>query len=483
MQLKDILQGVAPTRILGPESVEVGTLGFDSRKAAPGMAFFALKGEASDGHDYMEAAASAGVAAIVCERLPENPHAGVTYVLTPDSHLTMGIMARNFHGDPSSKLKLVGVTGTNGKTTVATLLYDLFGKLGYKTGLVSTVKYMVAGKAEEATRTTPDVLRLNELISRMVDAGCDYCFMEVSSHSVVQRRIAGLTFAGGMFTNITLDHLDYHKTMAAYIKAKKGFFDSLPKEAFALVNGDDRNGQVMLQNCKAKKHTFALRTPADFKGRIVDQRIDGMLLELDRTEVWVRFIGRFNASNLLAVYAAALLLGADKTEVLTTLSVLTPPDGRLEFFNSENGVTAVVDYAHTPDALKNVIDTLSEVKGGGRLIVVAGCGGNRDASKRPLMAKIAAEGGDMAILTSDNPRKEDPDEILRQMEAGIPVERRNRVMIISNRKEAIRAAAMYAKKDDIILVAGKGHENYQEINGIRHHFDDREEVAEALKIR
>ncbi|MBP3356180.1 MAG: UDP-N-acetylmuramoyl-L-alanyl-D-glutamate--2,6-diaminopimelate ligase [Rikenellaceae bacterium] len=481
MKLEDLLQGVEPLRIAGDAGVEIEALTFDSRKAERGSLFFALEGEQSDGHDYIGAAVERGAAAVVCQRLPQECLPGVTYVVTADSHEAMGRMASAFYGYPSRRLKLVGVTGTNGKTTTATLLYDLFRGLGYKAGLISTVVYRIDTERVESTHTTPDALTLNRLLAQMADRGCDYCFMEVSSHSVVQRRIAGLEFAGGIFTNITHDHLDYHKTFAEYIRAKKLFFDGLPAGAFALTNIDDRNGRVMVQNTAARVSTLSLCGAADFRCRIVEMHLEGMELRVDGRELWVGFLGRFNAYNTLSVYAAAVLLGADREEVLRGISALRAVSGRFEAIRSPKGVTAIVDYAHTPDALQNVIDTINEIRRPGqKLYVVVGCGGNRDATKRPVMAAIAAAGGDLAVFTSDNPRKEDPDRILAQMREGVT--EGERYLVIRDRREAIRTAVAMAAPGDIVLVAGKGHENYQIIGECKSHFDDHEEVAEAFKI-
>ena len=479
--LAKLLQDVEVLEVKGDTSVSVSALAFDSRQVGPGTLFFATRGTRVDGHDYIEAAVANGASAVVCETLPAQQAPGVTYVRVADSTQALGLMASNFYDRPSRKLKLVGVTGTNGKTTTATLLYDLFRKLGYKVGLISTVVYRIDDRRIDSTHTTPDSIRLNEMLAEMVEVGCAYCFMEVSSHSLVQHRTAGLTFAGGMFSNITHDHLDYHKTFAAYIKAKKSFFDGLPRGAFALTNLDDRNGMVMVQNTKADVKTYSLKSFADFRCRIVEMHFDGMLLNLNDREVWVNFLGRFNAYNLTCVYGTAVLLGADRDEVLRILSELRPVDGRFEAIHSKEGVTAIVDYAHTPDALQNVIDTINEIRTPDRhLYVVVGCGGNRDATKRPEMAHIAASGGDMAILTSDNPRLEDPEAIIEQMKAGL--EPGDRYLAITNRREAIRTAVALAHPGDIILVAGKGHETYQDAGGVKSHFDDREEVRQAMHI-
>ena len=477
--LDELLQGVEVRSLVGDGTVAVGRLEFDSRKVVPGTLFFATRGTQADGHAYIPAAVAAGAAAVVCEELPAERPVGVTFVQVPDSTVALGQVASAFYGHPSRRLKLVGVTGTNGKTTTATLLYRMFRRLGYKAGLISTVVYCVDDREIPSTHTTPDSIRLNAMMAEMVEAGCDYCFMEVSSHSLVQHRTAGLAFVGGIFSNITHDHLDYHKTFAEYIRAKKLFFDGLPAGAFALTNADDRNGMVMVQNTKATVKTYALQSFADFRCRIVETLLDGMLLNLDGSEVWVKFLGRFNAYNLTSVYATALLLDARRDEVLRILSDLTSVDGRFEPIHSKEGVTAIVDYAHTPDALQNVIGTINEIrKKDQRLYVVVGCGGNRDATKRPEMAKIAVDGSDMAVLTSDNPRLEEPGAIIEQMKSGL--EPSARYLAITDRREAIKAAVALARPGDIILVAGKGHETYQDVGGVKHHFDDREEVRAAF---
>ena len=477
--LRELLVDVEVLSTAGDLSVEIDNLEFDSREAKPGTLFFAMRGTQTDGHRFIGAAVGLGASAVVCEELPEELCGGVTYVRVADSTVALGRIASAFYGHPSRNLKLVGITGTNGKTTTATLLYRLFRRLGYKVGLISTVTYCIDTEQRESTHTTPDGIRLNRMMAEMVEAGCDYCFMEVSSHSLVQHRTAGLAFVGGIFSNITHDHLDYHKTFAEYIRAKKLFFDGLPAGAFALTNADDRNGMVMVQNTKATVKTYALQSFADFRCRIVETLLDGMLLNLDGSEVWVKFLGRFNAYNLTSVYATALLLGARRDEVLRILSDLTSVDGRFEPIHSKEGVTAIVDYAHTPDALQNVIGTINEIrKKDQRLYVVVGCGGNRDATKRPEMAKIAVDGSDMAVLTSDNPRLEEPGAIIEQMKSGL--EPGARYLAITDRREAIKAAVALARPGDIILVAGKGHETYQDVGGVKHHFDDREEVRAAF---
>ncbi len=479
MTISQLLNDVAITSLTGGQGgdTRISSLALDSRSVEKGALFCAVRGSASDGHAYISSAIEKGASAILCEELPATPVPGVAYILVADSHAAMGVIAANFYDNPSRKLSLVGVTGTNGKTTTATLLYDMFRKLGYRAGLISTVVYKVDTREIPATHTTPDAITLNGLLAGMVDAGCDYCFMEVSSHSIVQGRIAGLTFAGGLFTNITHDHLDYHGTFAEYIRAKKAFFDSLPGHAFALVNVDDRNGRVMVQNCKARVRTFALKCPSDYHCQLLETHMDGMLLNVDNNEVWVGFLGRFNAYNLLGVYAAAVELGVERQEALRILSGLHAVSGRFETVRAGDGRIAIVDYAHTPDALQNVIDTINEIRTPAqKLFVVVGCGGNRDAAKRPVMARIAASGGGLAILTSDNPRKEDPEAILNDMTAGL--DPTHKYLRITDRREAIRTAATMAAPGDIILVAGKGHENYQIIGEVKHHFDDKEIITE-----
>lgn len=482
MGLKDILNGVKAVSWTGPKDAEIASLTFDSRTAGEGSLFFALAGTSFDGHVFIAAAVEKGASAVVCERLPEELKTGVAYIVTEDAHAALGLAASAFYGNPSTKLRLVGITGTNGKTTTATLLFDMFCSLGYKCGLVSTVVYRIEGKSMESTHTTPDPIRLNGMLAEMADAGCEYCFMEVSSHSIVQERIAGLTFEGGVFTNITHDHLDYHGTFAEYIRAKKMFFDRLPEKAFALVNTDDRNGFVMVQNTKAAVTTYGMQGRPDFRVRIMETHFHGMLLNIDGNELWVKFIGRFNAYNLLAVYAAARLLGAEKEEVLRALSSLNPVDGRFQTIRSGDGITAIVDYAHTPDALQKAIDTINEIRTPEqKLYILAGCGGDRDRTKRPVMGRIAAAGGDLAILTSDNPRSEDPAAIIDEMKADIGPGAK--YLSICDRAEAIKTAVMMASPGDIILVAGKGHETYQIIGDVRHHLDDREEIEAAFAAK
>ena len=478
-QLSQILSAITPRAFTAKADCEITALQYDSRKVEAGNCFFAIRGTQSDGHDYIDKAIEQGAAAIVCEKMPEKLTDGVSYIEVEDSNAAMADIAAAYYDNPSRQLSLVGVTGTNGKTTIATLLYDLYRAMGYKAGLISTVVYRIGERAVDSTHTTPDAIRLNAMLREMVDIGCDYCFMEVSSHSVVQERIRGLKFRGAIFTNLTHDHLDYHGTFAEYIKAKKRLFDSLDKRAFALTNCDDRNGEVMVQNCRAEISRYSLRQMADFRCKILETHFDGMLLKIENNEVWVNFLGRFNASNLMAVYGAARLLGAEDQELLQGLSTLHSVSGRFEPVRSEDGKVAIVDYAHTPDALENVISTINDIRGEGqRLIVVCGCGGDRDATKRPEMAAIASREADIAILTSDNPRTEEPEKILDQMMQG--VEAGAQVLRITDRREAIRTAVMLARKGDIILVAGKGHETYQIIGREKLHFDDREELRAAF---
>lgn len=477
--LSELIENTRVRALHGDAATAVGALTYDSRSVAPGSCFFAVAGTRCDGHDFIAAAIAKGAAAVVCARLPETLAEGVAYVVVEDPAGAMADMAAAFYDYPSRQLRLVGVTGTNGKTTTATLLYDLVRALGHKAGLISTVIYKIDEKTVEATHTTPDTIRLNAMMREMADAGCEYCFMECSSHAIVQERTRGLHFAGGLFSNITHDHLDYHKTFAAYIKAKQLFFDGLPAGAFALTNIDDRNGRVMVQNTAAKVATCSLRTMADFRCRIVEQHLDGMLLRIDDREVWVALPGRFNAYNLLEVYGAARLLGFDRDEVLRVLSALHSVAGRFEVIRAGDGTTAVVDYAHTPDALENVIRTIEEVRTPEQqLIVVCGCGGDRDRTKRPEMAAIAAKYASTAVFTSDNPRHESPEAILDEMTAGL--EPAARCLRIVDRAEAIRTAAMLARPGDIVLVAGKGHEDYQIVGDEKRHFDDREEVRKAF---
>jgi len=484
MKIQDILKGIEVVSLTGTKSRDVSGIEFDSRKVQKDSLFVAVKGYKSDGHDFISSAISLGATAIICEVVPRDMDKNVCWIKTDDSAKALGIAASNFFGNPSQFLKLVGVTGTNGKTTIASLLYRMFIGLGYKCGLFSTVCNYINEKVLEATHTTPDPIQLNSLLAKMVEEGCDFAFMEVSSHSADQKRIAGLQLAGGIFTNLTHDHLDYHKTFDNYLAAKKSFFDNLSVDAFALVNVDDRNGRVMLQNCKAHHYTFSIRGMADYRCSIIEQGFEGMQLKIQGEEVWTRFIGEFNASNLLAVFAASELLGASKKEILTILSDLHSVAGRLEVIKSPSGISGIVDYAHTPDALLNVIDTINKIREGSvHLITVVGAGGDRDRTKRPKMAAISAEGSDKVILTSDNPRTENPDAILDEMERGITPDLKRKTLRISDRREAIRAAVMLANSGDVILIAGKGHETYQEIMGVKHHFDDREELKNALLLK
>ena len=481
MILQDIIKNIAIIKVVGSTEIEISDIQFDSRKIDSGSVFVATRGSASDGHTYISAAISKGAKAIVCEEIPSEIPSSVSFIQVNNSAEALGKMASAWFGFPSSKLVLVGVTGTNGKTTIATLLYKLFRELGYKAGLLSTVCNYVNDLLVEATHTTPDALALNGLLSQMVNAGCEYVFMEVSSHAVDQRRIAGLQFKGGIFTNITRDHIDYHLTFENYLKAKKQFFDELAADAFALTNVDDTNGLVMLQNTKAKKYTYSLRTIADYKIKILEHGFDGMLLSVNDTELNVSFIGKFNASNLSAVYGAAIILGQDNLEVLRIMSTLHSVSGRFETLRAPSGYTAIVDYAHTPDALNNVIGTINQIlQGSGRLITVVGCGGNRDKGKRPMMAREAVDGSWKAILTSDNPRFEEPQDIINDMLAGLDIMQKNKSLVIVDRREAIKTACALAQKGDVVLVAGKGHEDYQIIQGVKHHFDDREEVRKCF---
>ncbi len=481
MILADILQNVILLKTIGNTEVNIENIQFDSRKVVSGCVFVATRGTASDGHDFIPMAIEKGANAIICEELPSEINSEITYVKVENSAGALGKMASAWYGFPSSKLILIGVTGTNGKTTIATLLYQLFRQLGHKSGLLSTVCNYIDDVIVEATHTTPDALALNELLKEMVDAGCEYAFMEVSSHSVDQRRIAGLEFDGGIFTNITRDHIDYHLTFENYLKAKKQFFDELSADSFALTNADDKNGLVMLQNSKARKYTYSLRGMADFKTRILEHGFEGMLLDMNDKEVNVSFIGKFNASNLSAVFGAAVLLGQEEIEVLRIISSLKSVSGRFETLHAPTGYTAIVDYAHTPDALNNVISTINQIlQGNGRLITVVGCGGNRDKGKRPMMAREAVNGSWKAILTSDNPRFEEPQDILNDMLAGLDVTEKSKSLTIVDRREAIKTACALAQAGDVVLVAGKGHEDYQIIQGVKHHFDDKEVVRECF---
>lgn len=480
--LTDILYKAGLEEIIGTTNVAVPCITFDSRKIKKDCLFIAVRGTAVDGHAFIDKAIESGAIAIVCEEIPAERQENISYIKVKDAHYALGIIASNFYDNPSQKLKLVGVTGTNGKTTTVTLLYNLFKSLGYTVGLLSTVKNKIQNEEIPATHTTPDAISLNELLSKMVEKGCQYAFMEVSSHAIVQHRVTGITFAGGVFTNITHDHLDYHKTFNEYIKAKKMFFDNLGEDAFALTNKDDANGLVMLQNTKAHRVTYALKSPADHKCRIVENHLNGLLLNIDSKEVWVKLIGSFNAYNVLAVYTAAVLLKQDAVNVLTALSTLNSVEGRFQYLKSDGGIIGIVDYAHTPDAIKNVLETIKDIRTGNeQVITLVGCGGDRDAAKRPVMAHIACQLSNKVILTSDNPRSEDPEEILNQMQQGVDPVDAKKTLRISDRKEAIRTACSLAKQGDIILVAGKGHEKYQEIKGVKHPFDDFEILKETLK--
>lgn len=484
MLLQDILYRVAIRSVLGQTGIEVGSIETDSRKVEAGGVFIAVRGTKSDGHKFIEQAIDRGAIAVVTEKLPEEQREGITYVVVENSAEAAGWMAHHFFGRPSTKLELVGVTGTNGKTTIATLLYKLFTSLGYTCGLLSTVENRVGATVKDATHTTPDSISLNALLNEMVEAGCTHAFMETSSHAIHQHRVTGLQYRGGVFSNITHDHLDYHRTFDEYIRVKKAFFDSLPSSAFALSNADDRRGSVMLQNTAARKYYYSLRTLADFKGKILDNSLDGLLMSVDEREVHFRLIGEFNAYNILAVYGAAVCLGEDREKVLVALSGLQGAEGRFDYLVSPvEKIIAIVDYAHTPDALLNVLATIKKLrKGNAQVITVVGCGGDRDRAKRPLMAEVACEQSDRVIFTSDNPRSEDPVRIIGDMEEGLPVSFKRKYIPIPDRREAIKTAISLAKKDDIVLVAGKGHEKYQEIKGVRNHFDDKEVVKEMIAL-
>ncbi|MGB3344840.1 MAG: UDP-N-acetylmuramoyl-L-alanyl-D-glutamate--2,6-diaminopimelate ligase [Aequorivita sp.] len=479
--LKDILYKVTIEKVVGSTSVAIHNLEFDSRKVSLNDVFVAIKGSISDGHQFIRKAAHQGALAVICESLPEEIINGITYVQVADSHKALAIMAANFYGNPSQELKLVGITGTNGKTTVSSLLYKLFKKAGFEAGLISTVKIIVGDSEYPTSLTTPDSLTINKYLREMVDAGVEFCFMEVSSHGIHQKRTEALYFVGGVFTNLSHDHLDYHHDFAAYRDVKKAFFDELPRSAFALVNVDDKNGLVMLQNTRAKKFTYALKTYADYRAQVLESQFTGQLLKINNQELWSMLIGGFNAYNLLAIYGTATLLGLEELEVLQIMSTLQSVAGRFQYLVSENKITAIVDYAHTPDALKNVLETINGIRTGNEeLITVVGCGGDRDAQKRPVMGKIASTLSTKVIFTSDNPRSEDPDKIIQQMEEGVPAEFYKKTISISNRKEAIKAACQMAHENDIILIAGKGHEAYQEINGERFDFDDFKMVNQLL---
>ncbi|UUV22063.1 UDP-N-acetylmuramoyl-L-alanyl-D-glutamate--2,6-diaminopimelate ligase [Paenimyroides aestuarii] len=480
-QLKDILYKVSIDAVRGSTNVAITAIVFDSRKVVPNCLFIAQKGTLVNGHDYIEKAIENGASAVIYEDDPKVFAENITYIKVSDANKALAQVAAHFYDNPSEKMSLVGVTGTNGKTTIATLLHQLFTKAGYKVGLLSTVKILVGNEEFPATHTTPDSITINRYLNQMVQAGCSYCFMEVSSHGIAQERTHALAFKGGIFTNLSHDHLDYHKTFAEYRNVKKSFFDSLANTSFAISNADDKNGAYMLQNCSAKKITYSIQNVADVHGKIIESQFNGMLLNINQQEVWVQLIGKFNASNLLAIFAAATELGLTKEEVLLHLSTLKSVSGRFQFIVSKTKITAIVDYAHTPDALENVLKTIAEIRTfNEQLITVVGCGGNRDSAKRPEMGRIATENSDTVIFTSDNPRNEDPFEILKQIEAGVEPQNSNRFLTIEDRQQAIKTACKMAKEGDIILIAGKGHEDYQEIKGVKHHFNDLEEVINFL---
>ena len=482
MKLQELLKNIKPSVIEGNTDIEISGVNIDSRKIREGHLFVAMRGTQVDGHKFIDKALESGAKAVLCEEFPQDKKDGICYILVDSTEDAVGKVATLFYGDPSKHLKLVGVTGTNGKTTIATLLYNMFRKFGYKVGLLSTVCNYIDDRAVPADHTTPDPIELNELLSEMVKAGCEYAFMECSSHAIHQKRIGGLRFTGGIFTNLTRDHLDYHKTFENYRNAKKAFFDGLPKTAFAITNADDRNGMVMVQNTKATIKTYSTCQMADFRARIIEMHFAGMYLDIDGHEVGVQFIGKFNVSNLLAVYAAARMLGKQPEEILVAMSTLHSVSGRLEPIQSPDGYTAIVDYAHTPDALENVLNAIHEVLNGkGKVITVCGAGGNRDKGKRPLMAQEAVRQSDRVIITSENPRFEEPQDIINDMVAGLNKDEMKKVITITDRKEAIKTACMMAQKGDVILVAGKGHENYQEIKGVKHHFDDKEVLHEIFR--
>ena len=481
MKLNELLKNVEVLNILGSDEIEITGVNIDSRRIEPGHLFIAIPGTQTDGHKFIPKAIEFGATAILCEYFPNRREPGVTYIAVESTEDEVGKVATTFYGDPSKKLKLVGVTGTNGKTTIATLLYNMFRKFGHKCGLLSTVCNYIEEETIPADHTTPDPIELNHLLAKMVDAGCEYAFMECSSHAIAQKRIGGLRFTGGIFTNLTRDHLDYHGTFENYRDAKKAFFDGLDKEAFAIINSDDKNGAVMVQNCKAQIKTYSTRSMADFMAKIIECHFEGMYLDINGKEVGVQFIGKFNVSNLLAVYGAAVMLGKAPEDILVVLSTLKSVNGRLEPLRSPNGYTAIVDYAHTPDALENVLNAIREVLDGkGKVITVCGAGGNRDKGKRPLMAQEAVKQSDRVIITSDNPRFEDPQDIINDMLAGLDSKQMKKVISIVDRREAIRTACMMAEKGDVVLIAGKGHEDYQEIQGVKHHFDDKEVVREIF---
>lgn len=483
MTLQELTYNYKPTKVYGNPDIEISSIELDSRKCKAGTAFVAIRGTQADGHIYIDKAIELGATCIICEKEPQEPANGITYAIYPDTADAVGQLATIFYGDPTKRMKLVGVTGTNGKTTIATTLYNIIRRMGIKAGLCSTVCNYIDGEAVPTECTTPDPITLNRLLGRMADMGCEYAFMEVSSHSVDQKRIAGLKFAGGVFTNLTRDHLDYHKTFENYRDAKKGFFDMLPKGSFAITNADDRNGLIMTQNTKATVKTYSIRGGADFRAKVLEESFEGMNLDINSTEVFVQFVGKFNVQNILAIYASLRMMGFDTQDALIQLSAMRPVNGRFETFRSEKGVTAVIDYAHTPDALNNVLSTINEVLDGkGLCWTVCGAGGNRDKGKRPLMAQEAARQSDRVIITSDNPRDEEPEDIINDMLSGLTTEDRKKTISIADRREAIRTACMMAQKGDVILVAGKGHEDYQIIKGVKYHFDDHEVVKEALGI-
>lgn len=481
--LSDLLYKAGIEELSGDTSISIEKVCFDSRKVESGTLFVAIRGTATDGHQYIAEVIAKGAAAIVCEEMPIERFQAVTYIQVKDSSLALAIIAANFYDQPSEKIKLIGVTGTNGKTTIVSLLHALYRQLGYKVGLLSTVVNRINDLEVPATHTTPDPLQLNALLAKMVDSECTHCFMEVSSHAVVQHRVTGLHFDGGVFTNITRDHLDYHKTFEEYIKAKQGFFDKLPSTAFALVNADDRNGKIMVQNSKATVKTYSLQGVADFKAKILESSFTGLMLNIDGSDLMCRLSGKFNAYNILSVYGVAVLMGEEKLSVLTAISTLKAPEGRFQRVESANGVIGIVDYAHTPDALQNVLSTIQDIRmGNEQIITVVGCGGDRDKGKRPQMAAIACDQSDRVILTSDNPRNEDPDQIIAEMKAGIPIHQQKKVLSVSDRREAVRTACALAKKGDIILLAGKGHEKYQDIKGVKYPFDDLQVLEESFEL-
>lgn len=484
MKLNELLREIQYNRVVLPkDEVDVRGINIDSRLVKEGDMFIAIKGTQTDGHEYIAMAEERGAVAIVCEEMPEKQNPEIAYINLPDAQHVAGILATTFYNKPTDKLKLVGVTGTNGKTTIATLLYEAFRQMGHKCGLLSTVCNYIDGTAFPSTHTTPDAISLNKLLAQMVDAGCEYAFMEVSSHALAQHRIAGLDFTGAIFTNLTRDHMDFHETMDNYLKAKKSFFDNLPRNAFAITNIDDKNGPVMVQNCRGDVKNYSTRTLCDYKAKLVETHLDGMILEFNNREFSTLLTGRFNISNLLAIYAAAVELGKDPEEVLCVLSTLKPVSGRFEALHSKDGITAIVDYAHTPDAVKSILCTVKEVmRGNGKILTVVGAGGNRDKGKRPIMAVEAVKNSDRVIFTSDNPRNEEPQDIINDMLAGLNDEQKRNVLSITDRKEAIRTACALAQKGDVVVVAGKGHEDYQEIKGVKHHFDDKEVIREIFNI-